>query len=684
MAAWILESHGVTHRRLWKQRIMRAHSPPREDADLPITDPVAEICELAWQEAIAFDQQEIDTEHLLLALLVLGTDSIATLAELDVDPKMVRHEISEISSRMAQLQKGSSPGEETEPVNDPPGDLDGGQDSTDESPLAAVPTHPDRPTNRDELGRARLAEVLAERIRRTRGENTEAPVETWSQRRRKLRDERRASRAAGSFMTHVYAPWGAGKSSFLRFLARDLRNRPSPKFGDPVQRAWGAIRPRTATDPALSRWIVVEFDAWRHQRLVPPWWWLLADLRRACRRELWQVNRVRWAWFWIRDIAWQAWNARAALLAGLLLAGLLAVAWMLDWFGLADKSLSAVQAILLALGSAITLLTGVLGFARGTGRWLAVDSAERAAKFLKRSHDPLGVYRSRFRWLVRSSGYPIVVFIDDLDRCQPHYVVELLEGVQTLFTEEPVTYVVAADRTWLCESFRSTYREFGETIGEPGRSLGFLFLEKTFQISLEIPPVPEKAKERYWNALLGDGTSPTDEQTHPQALRRAFSKASTEAAVEATVAELAGEFSEDALRSAAVRRLNAPALHEQLETLLSEFIPMLENNPRSMKRLMNAYGLERDRLLREGYLLTKEQRQQLALLTILRMRWPDLADHLRRAPEDVKYFVGTGELPQSGHRYESIFSHPELQPLFDGSAVEARLDVELLRGFPHE
>ena len=79
------------------------------------------------------------------------------------------------------------------------------------------------------------------------------------------------------------------------------------------------------------------------------------------------------------------------------------------------------------------------------------------------------------------------MIVDDLDRCKSEYVVALLEGIQTLFADEPVAFVIAADRTWLCQSFATAYGAFDPVVGEPGRPLGYLFLEKTFQVSMSDP-----------------------------------------------------------------------------------------------------------------------------------------------------------------------------------------------------
>jgi hypothetical protein len=264
--------------------------------------------------------------------------------------------------------------------------------------------------------------------------------------------------------------------------------------------------------------------------------------------------------------------------------------------------------------------------------------------------------------------------------------VELLEGIQTLFTTEPVTYVVAADRTWVCESFANAYSEFKGAVGDVGRPLGFLFLEKTFQISTEIPPMSSNDQAQYWDTLMrGVHNGDRRERGRRDAkLADAFAGVSTQAEVEEKVGTLIHDDGEDLddVMVAAVRRMNSPKLDDELEKLLSEFAPLLEKNPRSMKRLMNAYGIERDRLLRNGYFLTREERRQLALLTILWLRWPLFAEHLRKAPGDARYCIGQGTAMPQDHPYGGLFEDVEVRRLFDGSHIQERLNESLLSDFP--
>ena len=674
VASETLTSLGITYEAI-RAELMLLDGPgngaPPADQQIPFTPRAKKALELALREALSIGHNYVGTEHLLLGLVRDDeSQAVEILLKVGATPDGIREEVFRILSKGGRRRK-------REAAKPPKPEKDEG--------IEAVPTHHDRPATQDELGRARLAEVLGERMRRVRGEDTEAPVHTPEQRRRKRRADAKAARRAGSFMVHIHAPWGAGKSSLLNFLATDLRNRSRPASRTRLGKVFDfLIRRRQTANRQLSRWIVVEFSAWEHQRLVAPWWWLLTAIQRSCARELWQINRGRWAWFWLRDIAWRVWNARAAVLTFIFLVAVVGTALALDWFGLADQSLSVVRTAIVTVSSAIALAITIVGLSRGASRWLAIGSAEGAVRFLKRAHDPLGVYRRRFRWLVRSSGLPITVFIDDLDRCKPAYVVELLEGIQTLFADEPVAYVVAADRTWLCESFAKAYCDFEHSVGDVGRPLGFLFLEKTFQISMEIPPMSEQDQGVYWETLLRGARNGDRRGTEGKATesRRALAEASSQAEIEKGVKDLIRDGADrEKVLAAAVRRMNAPQLQDQLEQLLSEFAPLLENNPRSMKRLMNAYGIERDRLLRNGHLLTRQERRQLALLTILRLRWPLFADHLRRFPEDAKICAPLTRVPK-GHPFADLLKDPAVQALFDGSCVAEQIDADVLRQFP--
>ncbi len=74
---------------------------------------------------------------------------------------------------------------------------------------------------------------------------------------------------------------------------------------------------------------------------------------------------------------------------------------------------------------------------------------------------------------------PIVFFIDELDRCRPPFAIALLERLKHLFTVPDILFVVAVDRNQLRHSLRGAY---GSGIDADG------YLRKFFDLEFGLPP----------------------------------------------------------------------------------------------------------------------------------------------------------------------------------------------------
>ena len=111
------------------------------------------------------------------------------------------------------------------------------------------------------------------------------------------------------------------------------------------------------------------------------------------------------------------------------------------------------------------------------------------------AEDPTAVYKEtksaykRFREALEDSakevskdGKPLVVVIDELDRCRPSYAVELLEVAKHFFSVDHVVFVLALDRSQLAHSVRVLYGD------------GFLaenYLGRFFDADLRLP-IPDR------------------------------------------------------------------------------------------------------------------------------------------------------------------------------------------------
>lgn len=519
-----------------------------------------------------------------------------------------------------------------------------------------LPAFSDHPAEIDLLGRRAFAQALSSRIRAAR----ERSLKQLAARVGSHGESRDAD--PDSFMLHVEGPWGSGKTSLLGFMRHELRSGSPP-------------------------WIVVDFNAWQHQRVGEPLWFLIRDVYRTAVREAGFAGRLRLRW---DSFAWRIsvgrWRILGFLLSVVALAGIVAWAWTTTKAG--DRSIALVGVIASALTTAVGGAAALRGLVSSTG------SARGAESFRKHTANPMRTLQKRWREIVADAGSPVAIFIDDLDRCRPEYVVEVLEGIQTLLRDAPVTFVVAADRRWLYDSYAAVYGDTAASARDAGRPLGHLFLEKTFQVSTAVPRISSAEQSEYWKRLI----LPADDDGEGEAgwrerLEHEFAGLRTEDAVLALLDRHTGASHgvRRVARSAAVRQLATPELARQSEHDLSRFAPLMESNPRSMKRLVNAYGVELAHQVISGHSSRLEHpRERLALWTILKSRWPLLAEYLADRPEAVDA-LKAGAVPEdvdadADRPYlAKLFRDPAVRRVVDGSIVGTDLDrgsLELLLGGP--
>lgn len=513
-----------------------------------------------------------------------------------------------------------------------------------------VPTLLDDPSRIDWLNRRPFAEVMAIRVSELWGSGAVGA----------------AASPERSFAVHIHGPWGAGKTSVLNFLREKLES------GD-----------------RGHKWVVIDFNAWRHQRIRPPWWSLIRQIYEQSLGALKQqkdsraILKLRWRWF--------VWRMRAdwlpAVLAALVMAlivlfvGAALFGWAETTAPAGDKDSQWVKTVDIGLKVITTLLAawaGVLAF----GRSMLFGSAKAAQSYMDLAQDPMGPISVLFQKLVEGVDRPLAIFIDDLDRCEGDYVVELLEGVQTLFRRAQVTYVVAADRDWIRASFEKKYSDFTASISQPGRPLGYLFLEKLFQVSATLPQLSPTLRASYWENLLraASASAPEDlEQVTRQAEANAqdlLHEKMPPEEMERVIDEHEGDpVQQQGLRAVAAKLISTQVAEQRRAHFLQGFAGLLEPNPRAMKRLINAYGIHQAVNFLEG---RQVDPGALALWTILEMRWPLLAVCLASSPDLVSQ-IGRKSKPKDDPVPEGLrdlFVNPLVQRVVKGEGVNPSMSLD--------
>ncbi len=364
----------------------------------------------------------------------------------------------------------------------------------------------------------------------------------------------------------VKGPWGAGKTSLMRMI-QDLLD-PGAAGDDPTpihlpgSRAERTLtnaevlartgrRPRENSGQAepgplpLRRadWRpTVWFNPWMYQSGEQVWAGLAHEIISQVTRRLPRAERER---FWlelnlsridreaVRRRAYHLATTRLApvalgLVATVVLTGaLLAAAALLPALG---AFLGNAAAAVGSAGSALVVGAGAVRLARFFG-----ESADNAFRGLVTQPDLLGPgaadgfvnevattpgYRSRTGFLhlvqtdmrqvldlVATGERPLVVFVDDLDRCSPGTVAQVIEAINLFLAGEfpNCVFVLAMEPEVVVAHVEAAYPELAGTLPGGGRSgLGWRFLEKIVQLPLSVPLLDDADRlPAFVRALLG-------------------------------------------------------------------------------------------------------------------------------------------------------------------------------------
>ena len=492
--------------------------------------------------------------------------------------------------------------------------------------------HPDRPITKaegDDLGRDAIAAAIVTNV-----------TNVWADHKRH----------GYPFAIHLSGRWGSGKSSVLSFLKERLVHETT--HCDPP--------PEKVDKDNPQGWVVAEYNAWKMQDAGPAWWTLLNTVAEQTYKDL----GLRGRYLRLKDTIWRITRiARPWMVVVAALLGLLSLYLVLgtgddvtqtetvetittitqgdtvtkttdkqvdpirspNTFLGAGNAWAFIVAAISALGSIGALLKFLAGFTK--------TSNETAEAVRNLQSDPTAALKDRYEKVIRQTKRPVAVFIDDLDRCEAQFVVDLLQSLQTAYADVPVLYVVASDRDWIVSAHNQVYKDFKPEISKPGAPLGFLFVKKIFQLSVPIPDIAGGLTTTLTKALLKrqDDTKPV---TTSRAERIASINQAAAIGDTAKIAEIQAQALAEGqnIMTELVEAVAQPAAQAAAAHELLAYTDLFDSTPRGIKRLINALTF------RQGYILTAAQDipfDTITRWTILSLRFPYTADFLARHPEKV-------------------------------------------------
>lgn len=279
---------------------------------------------------------------------------------------------------------------------------------------------------------------------------------------------------------------------------------------------------------------------------------------------------------------------------------------------------------------------------------------------------------------------PIVIFIDDLDRCSPSKVAEVIEAINMFISAEfsNCIFVMGMDTQLVASALEKHYQDIIDKLPEYSKqiSMGWKFMDKFVQLPVIIPPPDIESTKNYVNSLLLPEDEKTSEQEKAveianQVQEQELDNIKTLDDIDETVHRITDSDKSDEEFSNEVKKQVSTKLQEHRIKKAEEEIDKASNewsdqnpnvqdqvakaaadfsdNPREIKRFLNVLRFND---------VTQEGRKELKLPVpsddvlrrwiILTMKWPQ-----------VSLWIQRGNLGIGYDRTSSSITQPQLETL---------------------
>ncbi len=343
----------------------------------------------------------------------------------------------------------------------------------------------DSPTTNDLLGFRRFAEPIAERIANATATGTPLTI-------------------------GVYGEWGSGKTSFLKMIDESLRKQD-------IHPIW--------------------FNAWKYDQEDNLWSALIQTILDQARvngswyRRIWTKLKIWRNTLNLRAGSWEI--AKGLLSVGLRILfvalGLLIIfGWTSSeisaflnqvfarWFSTNPVTLTFLQTSVIKAIVAVTAF-----FVTQPDKWLALFDAKLGIDFskLKRSKSYrahiafLDEFSEEFKRIIKlaGNGKPLVIIIDDLDRCLPKKAIQVLEAIKLFLDVEGCIFLLAVDRDVVEKAIAAKYKDL-LAVTKDGQSrperlftlLGENYFEKIVQLPFALPPISDRQFKEFVASVYPD------------------------------------------------------------------------------------------------------------------------------------------------------------------------------------
>ncbi|GEM_PF-4624595 len=291
----------------------------------------------------------------------------------------------------------------------------------------------------------------------------------------------------------LFAPWGKGKTVLLHF----------------IDEAIISINSKSSVAPDTVLTETIHFNAWEHSKAEQistgfmdvvfrhieksiPWW---ARLKLALRLN---INLRRNPEILRAFCVLTAVVAAIALFIVLVAAGTLEVPLTLVGWITGGVSIFALVGVLVTKGLAATwnaahhpITQRILSLASLPSFKETLDPTLQLKEDIKKGSEAFCDATKKKR---------IAVFVDDIDRCEPSKILEVLEAIRHFLDLEGFVFVLAMDAKVVRKGLGENYDFMCETPFDR-EHMGSCYLDKLIQVMFSIPELSSDQRVNLWNSI---------------------------------------------------------------------------------------------------------------------------------------------------------------------------------------
>ena len=272
-----------------------------------------------------------------------------------------------------------------------------------------------------------------------------------------------------------------------------------------------------------------------------------------------------------------------------------------NWFKLGTKAVSTLAPVVasVATGNPLPMLLNVTGSAEEIGNTVknAADSIQSLKdEYWKEEDDStdestinnIRKFREEFSDALKNDNIEnIVVMVDDLDRCRPERIIEILEVIKLFLAVDRTTFIIAADENVIKYSIREKYPPMNGFDVELDKE----YIEKIIQLPIYIPELSAKDIQNYLLLLVAQ--SYLEQESFSRLIFKIFEEKMIISGDVITLEEINKLIDELKL---SWRDGNKSAFNETAKIIdeIREIVAStLKGNPRQAKRFLNTFITKR-------------------------------------------------------------------------------------------